>query len=38
MIQQLGGRLHVVAIVMQGVIGGAAEHSHNGLGAVTAHP
>lgn len=37
-IQQLGGRLHVVAIEMRGDIGGAVKHSHNGLGAVAAHP
>lgn len=38
MIQQLGGRLHVVAVVMLGVIGGAVKQAHNGLGAFAVHP
>lgn len=38
MIQQLGGRLHIVAVVMVGVIGGTVKQAHNGLGAFTVHP
>lgn len=37
-IQQLGGRLHVVAVVMIGVIGGAVKQAHDGLGAFAVHP
>lgn len=37
-IQQLRGRLHVVAVVMLGVIGGAVEQADDGLGAFAVHP
>lgn len=38
LVQQLGGRLHVVAVVTLGVIGGTVEQSHDGLGAFAVHP
>lgn len=37
-IQQLGGHLHVVAIVMPCVIGGAMEQADDRLGAFAVHP
>ena len=38
MVEQLGGRLHVVAVVMPCVVGGAVEHTHNVLGVLAVHP
>lgn len=37
-IQQLGGRLHIVPVVMLGVVGGAVKQTHYSLGALTVHP
>lgn len=37
-VEQLGGRPHVVAVETLGGVGGAVEQPHDGLGALGVHP
>lgn len=37
-VQKLGGRPHIVAVVVRRVDGDAVEQAHGGLGALAVHP